>query len=330
MPAHPDGQFAEARAEAKFLLNAGESPFNSPNNRYPDPRYPELCASLGSLRGIRPDCVFPAGGEYEVIDLLMRIFCIPGRDNVVAVEPTRPLYARLAALNDVEYRRSPLAADFSFSADSLMQLCNDRTKLVLLCSPNSPTGNSLGRKEMLRLLDSFDGLVVVDEAYIDFASEQTLIPELQEHHNLLVVQSFSKAWACAALQLAAAYARPELVALLHRVKSPCNLSSPVVHGALDVMRRRYDVENWVKQTLDERSKVLRAFRMLPFYVCDYPTETNFFLVRVKDAARVYASLRSQGILVDDCSMQPALSDCLRITVGAPHENSALLGALRKM
>ena len=325
-----DMQTAEARSEAKILLDAGESPFNTPLNRYPDPRYAELCAELSRLRGIRPDCIFPSNGEDEVIDLLMRLFCIPGRDNVVTIDPTRPIYARLASLNDVEYRRSQLREDFSIDADALLRLCNAQTKLLLLCSPNSPTGNVLDRKEMLRVLDNFDGLVVVDETYIDFSYEPTLIPELQKYKNLFVVQSFSKAWACAGLNFAAAYTRPELVTLLQRIKAPYNISAPVLKESIAMIRRRYDVENWVKQTLDERLKVLRALRLLPFYVCDFPTETNFILVRVEEAERIYASLRSQGILVDNCSVHGCLSDCLRITIGAPHENSALLSALRKM
>lgn len=330
MLARLDVQFAESRKEAKILLDAGESPFNSPLNRYPDSRYADLCADLGQMRGIIPDCVLPTNGVDEIIDLLMRVFCIPGRDNVVAIDPTRPLYARIAAAGDVEYRRAPLQEDFSLDAEALLRLCNAQTKLLLLCTPNSPTGNALERKALLRLLDAFEGLVVVDETYIDFCSEPTLIPELQNYKNILVVHSFSKAWACAGINLAVSYARPELIALLRRVKSPCSISSLVLKEAIAMLRRRYDVENWVKQTLDERFKVLRAIRMLPFYVCDFPTETNFILVRVKNAAQVYDSLLSQGILVDNCSLHDSLTDCLRITIGAPHENSALLGALRKM
>jgi len=325
-----DVQNAEARSEAKILLDAGESPFNIPLNRYPDPRNVELCAELSKLRGIRPDCILPASGVDDVIDLLMRVFCIPGRDNIVAIDPTRPLYAGLAALNDVEYRRAPLRKDFSLDDGAVLQLCNDRTKLLLLCTPNSPTGNALDRDTMLRLLEGFDGLVVVDETYIDFSSAPTLIPELQRYPNLLVVHSFSKAWACAGLNLAVAYARPELIMLLQGVKAPFSLTAPVLKEVFAILRRRYDVEDWVKQTLDERFKVLRALRLLPFYECDFPTETNFILVRVKEADRIHAALRSQGILVDNCSQRDRLSGCLRITIGAPHENSALLAALRKM
>ena len=323
-------QHFASRSQARYILDAGESPFNSPNNRYPDPFYPELRHELGILRGIIPDCIFPAGGDSQIFDLLLRIFCTPGRDNIVTIHPTRSIYTHLASLNDVECRTCPLDTDFALDADAMLSLCNANTKILFLCSPNSPTGNVLSREAILSLLTTFRGLVVIDEAYIDFSSQPTIIPELQNHHNLVVVHTLSKAWASAALSISVAYARPQLISLMQQVAALCPISTPALSEALAILRRRYDVENWVKQTLDERGKVQRALRQLPFFVRDFPSETNFLLLQVENATHIHQTLLSEGILVEDCSHIKGLTDCLRITIGAPHENSALLGALRKI
>jgi len=315
---------------ARVFLDANESPFNAPYNRYPDPLQTELKACLSRLKGIRPECIFLGNGSDEAIDLVFRVFCVPGVDNVAAPEPTYGMYGVCAAVNDVEYRRVLLdVSDFGFRADDLLRVCNSRTKAVFLCSPNNPTGNLLDRDEILKTLDRFDGMVVVDEAYGDFTDGPSWLQEIPRHPNLIVLQTFSKAWASAGIRLGIALAVPEVIDYFNKVKYPYNVNALTQRQGLEILRRRFDVDRWVKLTLDERDKVVRAIRQLPFYIRDYPSEANFFLVKMKDAPRIYDYLVREGIIVRNRSRVKLCDDCLRITVGLPHENSELLAALRK-
>lgn len=316
------------KGSARVFLDANESPFNAPNNRYPDPLQTEVKAALSRIKGIRPDCIFLGNGSDEAIDTIYRVFCVPGRDNVVAMDPSYGMYSVCAAVNDVEYRRVALNDHFDISADALLAVCNDRTKAIFLCSPNNPTGNLLSRDEMLKLLRGFDGMVVVDEAYNDFSGRRSMLFDLADFPNLIVLQTLSKAWASAAIRLGIAYARPEVIAFFNKVKHPYNVSALTQREALKILVRRYDVENWVKQIVNERAKVVRAVRQLPFYIADYPTDANFFLVKLQDARRIYEYLVEQGIVVRDRSRVRLCGDCLRITIGLPGENSQLLAALR--
>lgn len=319
----------EFKGNARVFLDANESPFNAPNNRYPDPLQNEVKAALSRIKGIRPDCIFLGNGSDEAIDTIYRVFCVPGRDNVVAMDPSYGMYSVCAAVNDVEYRRVPLNEHFDISADALLAVCNDRTKAIFLCSPNNPTGNLLSRDEMLTLLRKFDGMVVVDEAYNDFSGRRSMLFDLADYPNLVVLQTLSKAWASAAIRLGIAYARPEVIAFFNKVKHPYNVSALTQREALKILARRYDVENWVKQIVSERAKVVRAVRQLPFYIADYPTDANFFLVKLQGARRIYEYLVAQGIVVRDRSRVRLCGECLRITIGLPGENSELLAALRK-
>lgn len=316
------------KGNARVFLDANESPFNAPNNRYPDPLQTEVKAALSRIKGIRPDCIFLGNGSDEAIDTIYRVFCVPGRDNVVAMDPSYGMYSVCAAVNDVEYRRVTLNDHFDISADALLAVCNHRTKAIFLCSPNNPTGNLLSRDEMLKLLRGFDGMVVVDEAYNDFSGRRSMLFDLADFPNLIVLQTLSKAWASAAIRLGIAYARPEVIAFFNKVKHPYNVSALTQREALKILARRYDVENWVKQIVNERAKVVRAVRQLPFYIADYPTDANFFLVKLQDARRIYKYLVEQGIVVRDRSRVRLCGDCLRITIGLPGENSQLLAALR--
>ncbi len=319
----------EFKGSARVFLDANESPFNAPNNRYPDPLQNEVKAALSRIKGIRPDCIFLGNGSDEAIDTIYRVFCVPGRDNVVAMDPSYGMYSVCAAVNDVEYRRVPLNEHFDISADALLAVCNDKTKAIFLCSPNNPTGNLLSRDEMLTLLRKFDGMVVVDEAYNDFSGRRSMLFDLADYPNLVVLQTLSKAWASAAIRLGIAYARPEVIAFFNKVKHPYNVSALTQREALKILARRYDVENWVKQIVSERAKVVRAVRQLPFYIADYPTDANFFLVKLQGARRIYEYLVAQGIVVRDRSRVRLCGECLRITIGLPGENSELLAALRK-
>lgn len=326
--------YSSARDEYKghtahVFLDANESPFNTPNNRYPDPLQTEVKELISKIKGIRTDCIFLGNGSDEAIDLIFRIFCIPGRDNVVAIDPSYGMYSVCAAVNDTEYRRVALNADFNFSARDLLNVCNDHTKAVFLCSPNNPTGNLLNRDEILRVLKDFQGMVVVDEAYNDFSGRKSMLYDLQTYPNLIVLQTFSKAWASAAIRLGIAFARPEVIAYFNKVKYPYNVNTLTQHEAVNMLNRRFDVEKWVKQTLSEREKVINAVRQLPFYEKDFPTDANFFLVKFKDATKIYNYLVGEGIIVRNRSNVRLCNDCLRITIGLPGENNALLAALRQ-
>ena len=309
-------------------MNANESPFNVPYNRYPDVQEKRLKEAVSRWRGIRTDCIFVGNGTSEIADLAMRTFCIPRRDNVVAIDPTADHFALAAAVNDVEYRRVPLAADFSLSASSVLNACSEHTKIVFLCSPNNPTGNLLKREEILKVAQGFDGLVVVDEAYIDFCAQKSLLYDLPQARNLIVLQTFSTAFSSAGLRLGMAFATPEVVKMLSCASRRHNVSSLVLEKGLEMVDRRFDVEKWVKQIVDERTKVMNAIRQLAFVEKIFTSDTNFLLIRVKDSARLYDYLLGRGIAVCDCSKERLCSGCLRITIGLPSENNTLLSALR--
>lgn len=324
----PSDRSAGANDIPSVRLDANESPFNFPLNRYPDSAQRSLRAALSSVAGVRPECILPVGGAAEAVDALLRLLCRPATDNVVSIDPTCAIFAERAAINDVEYRRVPLDARFDITADALLEACDARTKVLFLCSPNSPTGNLLDRREVERVLAAFEGLVAVDEAYIDFAAGASVLPLLGQYRNLVVLRSFSKAWAMAGVRIGAALAAPEVVAWLERVVVPQGVSRPAEESLCEMLRRRFDVDKWVKQTLDERTKVMLAVSELPYCRQVFPSQANFFLFRADGASRVHAHLAAQGIAVRDCSALTACKDCLRVTIGLPHENNALISALR--
>ncbi|MCH5181627.1 MAG: aminotransferase class I/II-fold pyridoxal phosphate-dependent enzyme [Prevotellaceae bacterium] len=324
----PSGTTRTNGEQTAVRLDANESPFNAPLNRYPDSGQQALRTALSVVAGVRPECIFPVSGGAEAVDTVLRVFCRPAVDNVAAIDPTCEIYAARAAINDVEYRRVPLDVHFNFSADALLETCDERTKVVFLCSPNSPTGNLPDRREIERVLAAFGGIVVVDEAYIDFAGGASVLPMLTRYRNLVVLRSFSKAWAMAGVRIGAVLAAPEVAALLKSVAVPCNVGRPAEENLLEMFRRRFDIDKWIKQTLDERTKVMLAVSELPYCRQVFPSQANFFLCRVVDAGRVHAYLAGQGIAVRNCSELTACENCLRLTIGLPHENNALISALR--
>ena len=317
--------------KASVFLDANENPYNSPYNRYPDPLQEEVKALLGGQKGISPERIFLGNGSDEAIDLVFRAFCRPGVDNVVAIDPTYGMYEVCADINDVEYRRVRLDSEFRFRACELLRVADEQTKGMFLCSPNNPTGNSLDRGEMEMLLREFDGLVVVDEAYIDFSAGRSFLEELDVWPNLVVLQTFSKAWGCAGIRLGMAFASEDIVRIFNKIKYPYNVNQLTQQEALTMLRESVlQVKQWVGILLAERDRVIEAFRMLPCCVKVYPTDANFFLVRVTDADAIYAGLVERGIIVRNRSRVTLCDGCLRITVGTPAENSALLDALKNM
>lgn len=316
--------------EASVFLDANENPYNAPNNRYPDPLQRELKALIAPLKGVKVENIFLGNGSDEAIDLVFRAFCRPGVDNVVAIDPTYGMYQVCAEVNDVEYRKMLLDVYYQFKASSLLSAIDENTKAIFVCSPNNPTGNSLCRKEIESLLNKFDGLVIVDEAYIDFSSSESLLKDLDKYPNLIVLQTFSKAWGCAAIRLGMAFASPEIIGIFNKIKYPYNVNRLTQEEAIKVLQHPETIKGWVNTLLEERARVMEEFVKLPCCVRVFPTDANFFLAKVYEATQLYNYLVSEGIIVRNRTNVALCNDCLRITIGTKEENDALLDALRKV
>jgi len=314
---------------ARVFLDANENPYNSPLNRYPDPLQEELKQAISNLKGVPAENIFLGNGSDEAIDLPYRCFCQPGKDNVVAIEPTYGMYKVCADINDTEYRPVLLDEQFQFTAEKLLAACDEHTKIIWLCSPNNPTGNNLNREEMVKVIEQFEGIVIVDEAYSDFSRQKPLRHELSLHPNLIVLNTMSKAWGCAAIRLGMAFASKEIIGLFNKVKYPYNVNLLTQQKALEILKDKFEVEKWVSILLQERGRLMEAFRMLPVCKIVYPSDANFFLAKMTDAQRIYDYLVDEGIIVRNRSRIQLCQNCLRITIGTRSENSELLGALRR-
>ena len=318
-----------AGREARVFLDANENPYNEPYNRYPDPLQLELKAQLSKIKGVPADCIFLGNGSDEAIDLPYRCFCEPGKDNVVAIEPTYGMYKVCADINDVEYRPVLLDEQYQITAEQLLAATDVHTKIIWLCTPNNPTGNCLNRDEVVKVIEQFEGLVIVDEAYSDFASERSLRFDLTKHPNLIVLNTMSKAWGCAAIRLGMAFASKAIIDIFNKVKYPYNVNALTQQQALEALKHPIDVEQWVRVLLQERTIMMQAFAMLPICEKVYPTEANFFLAKMNDATRIYNYLVDQGIIVRNRTRVQLCQNCLRITIGTKTENSELIAALRQ-
>lgn len=328
------GPYSCARDEfkgrpASVFLDANESPYNSPTNRYPDPLQEDVKVRLSGIKGVNAANIFLGNGSDEAIDLVYRIFCNPGRDNVVAIEPTYGMYRVCADINDVAYRTVNLDATYQMSADKVLAACDENTKVVWLCTPNNPTGNLLDRQEVEKVLDNFGGIVVVDEAYSDFSPERPFRVDIERWPNIVVLNTFSKAWGCASIRLGMAFASQEIIGLFNKVKYPYNVNSLTQEKAMEMMLDLDRVNQWLAQIKSERAKVMPAFAELPICKEIYPSHANFFLAKVTDANAIYNYLIDNGIVVRNRTRVMLCGNCLRITIGTPAENNALLSALRK-
>lgn len=310
-------------------MDANENPYNAPYNRYPDPLQRELKGLLEKVKGVPADMIFLGNGSDEAIDLPYRIFCEPGRDNVVAIAPTYGMYKVCADINDIEYREVLLDDHYQMQAEKLLAACDEHTKIVWMCSPNNPTGNSLDRDEILKVIEAFQGIVIVDEAYIDFAQQKSLRQELPTHPNLIILQTMSKAWGSAAIRLGMAFASKEIIAIYNKVKYPYNVNLLTQQQAIEVLKDPYEVDKWVKILLAERNRLIQAFAELPICETIYKTDANFFLAKVTDAKAIYDYLVDKGIIVRNRSRIQLCANCLRITIGTRTENNELLSALRQ-
>ena len=313
---------------ARVFLDANENPYNAPLNRYPDPLQVDLKKVIARIKGVKEEQICLGNGSDETIDLAYRCFCQPGIDNVVAIEPTYGMYKVCAAINDIEYRPVTLNNRFDIEADRILETCNEHTKLIWICTPNNPTGNDLNHDEIEKILDTFQGIVVVDEAYSDFTHRRAFRYELSDHPNMIVLNTMSKAWALAGVRLGMAFASKEIIDVFNKVKYPYNINILTQKEAFKACENAMEVSKWVSTIILERNRMMEAFKMLPSCRQVFHSDANFFLARMTDADRIYRYLVNEGIIVRNRSKVTLCRDCLRITVGAKSENNELLSALR--
>ncbi len=318
----------EFKGEASVYLDANENPLNGPYNRYPDPLQWKLKQKVSEIKHIDIQKIFFGNGSDEPIDIVIRVFCEPAVDNIIAIDPTYGMYKVCADINNVEYRQVLLKDNFSLDAESILKATDGNTKIIFLCSPNNPSGNLLNKEEILKIVQVFEGIVVIDEAYIDFAPEASWVPQLDKFRNVVILQTFSKAWGIAAVRLGMAFASPEIISLFNKVKYPYNiniLTQNFVHSELDKIELK---EEWVKTILEQRAYLEQELQKIAFVEKLYPSDANFVLVKVIDANEVYNKLVDQGIIIRNRNKISLCNDCLRITVGTEAENDTLIKALK--
>ncbi|GAB6012204.1 histidinol-phosphate transaminase [Viscerimonas tarda] len=321
---------SEFKGDASVFLDANENPLNAPYNRYPDPLQWKLKGKIAKIKNIEPDQLFLGNGSDEPIDLVVRIFCEPGQDNIVAMDPSYGMYQVCADINNIEYRKVLLNADYSLDAGKLLAATDKNTKLVFLCSPNNPTGNRLNRSEILKVINRFEGIVILDEAYIDFSIKDSLLPELDKYPNLIILQTFSKAWGLAGIRLGMAFASAGIIGFFNNVKYPYNINQLTQEFVLSELDKPERKDEWVKTLLEQREYLVGELKKLPFIEKIYPSDANFVLINVADPNGIYSKLVEMGIIVRNRNSISLCLGCLRITVGTPEENSKLVEALKKI
>lgn len=318
----------EFKGQAQAFLDANENAFMRPYNRYPDPLNMDVKELIAGIYGCRGSQIFLGVGSDECIDMVYRVFCRPGVDNVVAIDPTYGMYSVCAAVNDVEYRPVPLNADFSLDADRVLAATDSNTKAIWICSPNNPTGNAFSFDELRPLFERFDGLVVVDEAYGDFNDGESMISRIDDIPGLVVLRTFSKAWGNAAIRLGMAFASEAVIDLFNKVKYPYNINALTRSQAIAMLGKADEVAALAAEIVKVRGDLAARLSALPTVRRVYPSQANFLLVKVDDATSLYDYLSSRGIVVRNRTNVNLCGGCLRITVGTPEENNLLISALK--
>lgn len=323
----------EFKGEARVMLDANENAFGSPldhaYNRYPDPLQWKVKEKLATIKGVPPQHIFLGNGSDEAIDLLFRAFCRPGVDNVILLPPTYGMYEVSANINDVETRKVLLTEDYQLDLDSIAEAVDANTKLIFICSPNNPSGNSIRRQDIETILVNFKGIVVIDEAYINYAKQASFIKELTEFPNLVVMQTLSKAWGLAALRFGMAFSSKEIIEVFNRIKPPYNINQATQDLVLQALENVEIVNEWIRATVSERESLVHTLSALEEVAHVVPSDANFVLVRIKDARPLYDFLVERGIIVRDRSKVALCEGSLRITVGTPDENKQLLEAIEE-
>lgn len=329
--------YSSARKEysgaAQIFLDANENSFGSPlernYNRYPDPLQIEIKEKIAILQDVKQGQIFIGNGSDEAIDLLFRIFCEPRRDNILICPPTYGMYEVSADINDIAIKRANLTDDFQLDYEKIKKTIDSYTKLIFICSPNNPTGNIFAREEVLQIVKEFNGIVVVDEAYVHFSDEKSFVSEIEDYPNLVVLQTFSKAWGLAGLRVGLAFANEEIIKLFNKVKPPYNISQIAQETILEALKNQKEVEKTIAEIINEREKLIDNLREIEYVQKIYPTDANFVLVKVSDANEIYGRLLDEKIVVRNRNNVELCAGCLRITIGIPAENEKLVEALKK-
>lgn len=320
---------SEYTGDNAIFLDANENPNNFPYNRYPDPLQWQLKHKISEIKGVDPKMIFFGNGSDEAIDLVIRIFCSPGIDNIVSIDPTYGMYQVCADINGVDYREVLLTNDFQIDTDKLLKKVSDKTKLIFLCSPNNPTSNSFYRDDILFILNNFNGLVIVDEAYIDFSSNESFVPELRNYQNLIILQTLSKAWGLAGIRLGMCFADENIISLMNKVKYPYNVNSLTLKVANDSLAQSDTKKIWVKEILSERERLNTSLIKFNCVEKIYPSDANFLLVKVSNPRDLYTYLTQKKVIVRDRSSVRLCDGCLRFTVGSKEENNLLLESIKE-
>ena len=322
----------EFKGEASVYLDANENSFGSPlginYNRYPDPQQFKVKQRLSEIKGVPTRNIFIGNGSDEAIDILFRAFCRPGVDNVITLPPTYGMYEVSANINDVEIRKIKLTPDYQLDMEGIAEAIDDNTKIIFICSPNNPTGNSINRTDIETILANFNGLVLIDEAYINYSRQKTFIQELTEYENLVVLHTLSKAWGLAGLRIGMAFASEEIIEVFNKVKPPYNINESSQQLALEALHHVEKINEWIKLTVSEREKLIHDLSKLEMVLKIYPSDANFILIKTSDTKAVYDHLVENGIIVRDRSKVELCEDSLRITIGTPEENESLITNLK--
>lgn len=321
----------EYSGEAKVFLDANENSLGSPltkwYNRYPDPHQLQVKEKISTVKNVVTKNIFLGNGSDECIDLLYRCFCEPKKDNVIIFPPTYGMYEVSGNINDIEVRKALLLDDFQLNLIHLENLVDANTKIIWICSPNNPTGNSINREDIEFILNNFNGIVVVDEAYINFSKQHSFISSLKDYPNLVILQTLSKAWGLAALRLGMAFASTEIIEVLNKVKPPYNINQATQEFAIKALEEIGQVNDMVRELVAMKVALIKVFQQIPIIEKVYQSDANFLLVKIKDARKVYEFLLTKGIVVRDRSNVKLCDDCLRITIGTESENTLLIDAL---
>lgn len=329
----------EFKGEASVMLDANENAIGSPAtlniddveemlNRYPDPLQIAFKQRISEIKGIPVDHIFAGNGSDEAIDVLMRIFCEPGVDNIITLPPTYGMYSVCAAINNVQVKEVPLNTDYQMDIQAIANAIDDYTKLIFICSPNNPSGNSITRQDIEIILNNFDGIVVIDEAYINYARQKSFASQIMDYPNLVVMQTLSKAWGLAALRLGLAFASKEIINLMNNVKYPYNINKATQELALQGLKQIDQVNEWTRTTIEQRIWLESELEQLPITEKVYPSDANFLLVKIKDTQNVFSYLQKQGIIVRNRNTTKGCEGCIRITIGTENENQQLIAALK--
>lgn len=316
--------------EEMVFLDANENPYENGVNRYPDPQQRSLKGQLANQKKVAPGQILLGNGSDEVLDLVFRAFCEPGESNIITLPPTYGMYKVLANINNIEEKEVLLTGDFEPDTAEILKETSADTRIIFLCSPNNPTGNSFSEEAVIEILENFNGLVVIDEAYIDFSQKQSWLSRLQDYPNLIITQTLSKAYGLAGIRLGICYASEEIISILNKIKPPYNVNELTQQRALERLEDPAAVEREIEKILQEREELVKELKSLSFITTVYPTDANFVLARTDDASKRYEQLLEKGIVVRNRTSQPLCKNTLRFTVGTEKENQKLVSALKEL